>query len=373
MTASQPTWTDEIGLLFSAPYWIPAKVRSDVADEWYGCMKSDFINLSDYDSVREWTVTIYNHLASQNMPLTTDTSQYWPAEALETFRLCVNAGWPETADSPTDWADRIPAPETRENTLRIRKDISTLSDAELNEFRARLDDRLRVSDASHDSPWQMWAYIHTNWCLHYQEAFFFWHRAYLMYFEELIGMAIPYWDWMAANASDPRSPLSGLPQAFMDETYVHPGTGQTRPNPLRFAAAKDGRSKMCVPEPDHCHGDMCWHVNRLPVFDLKKNPHFRDRDRHFRMPGLFQQQVVDALKFETFSTPQGDGVPWANIPAFDPPKKIASIRTATLISTASTNSPMTIIMAGSAMTWRTILTPHSTRSFCHTMQISTEC
>ena len=47
MTASQPTWTDEIGLLFSAPYWIPAKARSDIADEWHGWMKLDLINLSD--------------------------------------------------------------------------------------------------------------------------------------------------------------------------------------------------------------------------------------------------------------------------------------------------------------------------------------
>ena len=79
MTASQPTSIDEIGLLFSALYWVPTKARSDVADEWRGCMKLDLINLSDYESVREWSVTIYNHLASQNMPLTTDTSQYWPA------------------------------------------------------------------------------------------------------------------------------------------------------------------------------------------------------------------------------------------------------------------------------------------------------
>ena len=42
------------------------------------------------------------------------------------------------------------------------------------------------------------------------------------------------------------------------------------------------------------------------------------------MVEIFQQQVVDALKFERFSAPQGEwgalGTPWANIPTFDPPQ-----------------------------------------------------
>lgn len=324
MTKEIPVWDTDISPLFAMPYWVNETQRATVGYTWTRCMSSYLIDFTSYDSVREWSVTIYNHLASRNMPLTTDASQFWPPEALECFRQWVNAGWPQTKGAPMDQQTRIPAPAAPTTGLRVRKDITTLTEAELNRFRAALQDTMQVFNDQPDSPWQQWAYIHTNWCLHYQEAFGFWHRAFLMYLEDLIGMAIPYWDWMAAAQADPDSPVAGLPQAYRDLTYIHPDTGKEEKNPLRFAAAKDGCSKLCVLDPSLKGQDICRHVNRLPVFDVDSQPEFPGRDAWFKLPRLFQQQVVDALKFETFSTPQGawgqPGVPWSNIPVFTPPQ-----------------------------------------------------
>ncbi|WP_017475318.1 tyrosinase family protein [Pseudomonas sp. PAMC 26793] len=320
MIVAKPTWATDIHGLFSAPYWIPPAQRAAVAASWVGCMNAYFVFLEDPASVKTWSETIYQHLASRSMPLTLDQQQFWPIDALETFRLWVNQGWRLTPSSPFDIAERIPPPDLPHPVKRVRQDIRALTQEQLNQYRSRLDDVMQVADPDSGSPWQRYAYIHTNWCLHYQEAFALWHRAYLLYLEALIDCPIPYWDWMAADASVDGSPQAGLPQAFLDETYVHPHTGEVRPNPLRYAAAKDGSSKVCAR--GDVNGVDCRFVQRNPLFYTQGEPFRRERTELYAMSRIFQQQVVDALKFTSFSQPQGvPGYPWANIPVFDPPQK----------------------------------------------------
>lgn len=320
MIVAKPTWATDIHGLFSTPYWIPPAQRAAVAASWVGCMNAYFVFLEDPASVKTWSETIYQHLASRSMPLTLDQQQFWPIDALETFRLWVNQGWRLTPSSPFDVAERIPPPDLPHPVKRVRQDIRALTQEQLNLYRSRLDDVMQVADPDSGSPWQRYAYIHTNWCLHYQEAFALWHRAYLLYLEALIDCAIPYWDWMAEDASVDGSPQAGLPQAFLDETYVHPHTGEVRPNPLRYAAAKDGRSKVCAR--GDVNGVDCRFVQRNPLFYTQGEPFRRERTELYAMSRIFQQQVVDALKFTSFSQPQGvPGYPWANIPVFDPPQK----------------------------------------------------
>ena len=203
--------------------------------------------------------------------------------------------------------------------LRIRKDIRSLTERELNEYRARVEEVMRAHDPSPDSPWQKVAYIHTNWCLHYQEAFLFWHRAYLVYFEAVLGMPVPYWNWMAEDADVDGSANAGIPRAFLESTYVHPVTGETRPNPLRFAAAKDGRSKACAA--GAAPGVDCRWVQRDPLFSTSGDDHRAEREKLFRLVRIFQNQVANALRWPVFSQPEGwPGYPWANILTFDPPQ-----------------------------------------------------
>lgn len=322
MIVAKPTWTADIQGLFTAPYWIPAADRANVAGSWMRCMNAYDVFLQDPDSVKTWSETIYQHLASRNMPLTLDDRQFWPIDALETFRLWVNQGWRLNSFSPFDIAERIPPPDLPHPVKRVRQDIRALSQEQLDLYRARLDDVMQIGNPDSGSPWQRYAYIHTNWCLHYQEAFALWHRAYLLYLEALIDYPIPYWDWMAEDASVDGSPQAGLPQAFLDETYVHPHSGEVRRNPLRYAAAKDGRSKVCAS--GNVEGVDCGFVQRNPLFYTQGDQQRFKRTQLYGMSRIFQQQVVDALKFKTFSQPQGvPGYPWANITVFDPPQKDA--------------------------------------------------
>ena len=152
----------------------------------------------------------------------------------------VDLSWLKDATSPTDPAERIPEPRPRPLPLPVRRDLRSLSQAELDDY------RMRVADAAADASGQVFFSIHGDWCLHYQEAFLLWHRAFLTAFEQRIGCPVPYWNWYAKDASVDGVSSAGLPQAFRDETYVHPRTGETRPNPLRFAAAKRGISKACA-------------------------------------------------------------------------------------------------------------------------------
>jgi len=328
ITESQPAWEHSSPLLsirqlFAEPYWIPADQRHIVSTSWIGCMSEYKIYLDQWASVKEWDVTIYEHLQSRNMPLTTDQTQFWPEAATELLRLWINQGWRKTDHDPFDRAERIPPPSEAPRPIRIRKDIRALTNEELNQYRAKLDDVMRVADPSPDSQWQKLSYVHTNWCLHYQEAFLFWHRAYLAYFEQLLGMAVPYWNWMAVDADVDGSPNAGIPQAFLDATYIHPATGTERPNPLRFAAAKDGRSKACsaaATQGNLSDADCRW-VQRNPLFYTTGDDHRAEREKLLRMVRIFQNQVVQALQWPVFSQPEGSpGYPWANILAFDPPQ-----------------------------------------------------
>ncbi len=320
MIIAKPIWETDIKPLFAQPYWLPADEREAIGAGWIAFMIGYGLNLSDPASLRESSVTVFDHLASRNMPRTPDERQFWPLEALETFRLWVNQGWRIHPDDPFDIKERIPVPELPGRVKRVRCDIRSLTPVQIDLFRSKFDDILQVGDPSPASPWQQFAYVHTNWCLHYQEAFPLWHRASLLYLEELIDHPIPYWDWMARDASVDGSPQAGLPQAFLEHTYIHPVTGERRPNPLRYAAAKDGRSKACASGSTDA-GIDCRYVQRNPLFDTTGDTCRKERQAWYAMARLFQQQVIDALAFDTFSAPQGaPGLPWANLPAFTPPQ-----------------------------------------------------
>ena len=326
--AAQPAWQHTnpslaIRLLFTDPYWISESCRPDIVNSWIGCMSGYQIYLDQWESVKAWSVTIYDHLHSRNMPLTTDHAQFWPDAATELLRVWINQGCRQTESDPFDFAERIPPPHELPRPLRMRKDIRALTLAELNQYRAKLDDVMQVANPAPESPWQQLSYVHGNWCLHYQEAFLFWHRAYLLYFEQLLGMPVPYWNWMAEDANVDGSPNAGIPQAFLDATYIHPETGAQRPNPLRYAAAKDGRSKACRSSSAAntlSEADCRW-VQRNPLFYTSGDQQRLEREKLIRMVRIFQNQVVQALQWPVFSQPQGTpGYPWANITEFDPPQ-----------------------------------------------------
>jgi Common central domain of tyrosinase len=312
-----PTWDDDVRDLFAAPYWLAPDRREGVAHGWLECMTPYGLVLSDYGSVREYAVTIYEHLVTRAMPLTTDATERWPDAALDLLKTWIEEGCRQSAADPVTQGPALPE-RSPTPLLRVRRNVLDLSEQELAEYRARLEDIGATSMAA-DALWQQVAEIHADWCLHYQEAFLLWHRAHLLWFEGLVGLPIPYWNFMSPNATVDGSPEAGLPQPFKDVTYIHPRTGEERPNPLRFAIARGGRSKACAAAPTD--GVDCRFVQRDPVLYTSGDDDRGARTAKLAMFGTFQQQVALALGWTVFSAPEGaPGMPWANIPAFVPPQ-----------------------------------------------------
>jgi tyrosinase len=171
-----------------------------------------------------------------------DERQFFPDDVLETFRTWVNQGCRRSATDPIVQHNRIPPPRQRPVRLAIRKNILELTDAELLSYRLAVEHLGATTyPTSPEVPWQRIAYLHTDWCLHYQEAFLLWHRACLLYSNRSPACP-PYWNWMSPRIADDGDPAAGLPRAFTDATFID-DLGRERPNPLRFAIAKDGVSK----------------------------------------------------------------------------------------------------------------------------------
>ena len=226
------TWEDTIRVYFTDPTWLPESERASIAAGWNAQMTKLFqLELTDYDIVRSWAVTIYYHLHSRSMPLTDDERQFFPDDVLETFRSWVNEGCRRSAADPIVHHQRIPPPRLRPVPLAVRKNILELSEAELLSYRLAVEGLGATTyPTSPDVPWQRIAYLHTDWCLHYQEAFLLWHRACLLYFESQLGLPVPYWNWMSPRIADDGDPAAGLPRAspMRRSSTISVESGQTR-------------------------------------------------------------------------------------------------------------------------------------------------
>ncbi|HEV7883173.1 MAG TPA: tyrosinase family protein [Solirubrobacteraceae bacterium] len=314
--ACDPTWDDTIAALFAEPFWLPEDRRASVGDEWRSCMKP---LLSSYENVRGSAVTIYEHLASREMPLVTDPAQFWPAEALALLRRWIEQGCRRSAEDPIVHDGPILPVSPPSPPLRVRRNILDLGQDELGAYRERLE-QLGATSLDKDAQWQQIGSLHSDWCLHYQEAFLSWHRANLLWFEDLVGMPIPYWNFMSPQAATDGAPQAGLVAPFRELTYIVPSTGRERPNPLRFAVAFGGRSKACqgadTPPDVDCH-----YVQRFPWLYTSGDDDRHKREQWLAMLATFQQQIDYALGWSVFSTPEGaPGMPWADIPTFHPPQ-----------------------------------------------------
>ncbi|GKU20067.1 unnamed protein product [Fusarium langsethiae] len=229
--AKVPNWEDDILPLIQKPYWITTNSEV-VGREWVNEMlywgKWD---LSSYEDVRKRAPGIYNHLRSKSMPVTRNPNHYWPEEALELFRHWANNGYMRNkldTQSTQIVEPVIPEPLEPPTSYRVRKDIMSMTREELVEYQSKLDDILHVQDIDFEgkhTKWQELGVLHridAYWCLHYQEATFLWHRAYLRYVEELIDFPIPYWNGYAKEASVSSSKFAGIPPMFLEQDYQHP-------------------------------------------------------------------------------------------------------------------------------------------------------
>lgn len=312
----EPTWQGAVAELFSEPYWIPAAERRQVASGWRQAMTDYGLDIGDYESVRKMAPTVYEHLASHAMPLTSNPAHLWPFDAVEMLRVWVEQGARREDSEPLRPGPPLPRPRRRHP--RMRRDILNLDSSELDAYRERIED-MGATVWPPSPRWERLAGLHGDWCLHYQEAFLLWHRAHLLWFEQQVGMPIPYWDFASPRATVDGDPAAGLVRPFRDLDYVVPSTGETRPNPLRFAVAAGGCSKACGGE--KAPQEDCRYVQRFAWLYTSGEQSREKRQQWLAMLATFQQQIAFAMQCTAFSAPEGDpGYPWANLPSFTPPQ-----------------------------------------------------
>ncbi|MFE6176870.1 tyrosinase family protein [Streptomyces sp. NPDC056464] len=99
---------------------------------------------------------------------------------------------------------------------KVRKDINSLTDAELNDYIHALNILRQRSEVNEDDPagYAFQASLHNGSagpCEHGSDLFLPWHRAHLHYFEKLLQAAdpprtqnvtIPYWDWISVQTPE---------------------------------------------------------------------------------------------------------------------------------------------------------------------------
>lgn len=138
-------------------------------------------------------------------------------------------------------------------TIRYRKSVASLGDAELGVLRAAFTSMEAITD---DRGYGYWAGIHglplPISCTHGSPLFLPWHRAYLYYFEQYLMdqmpagqlVSLPWWDWtspqslppayegatLSGGSANPLSgaPITGIPDAQFNETNVPKATQTSR-------------------------------------------------------------------------------------------------------------------------------------------------
>ena len=125
----------------------------------------------------------------------------------------------------------------------------------------------------------------------------------LIYVESLIDFPIPYWNVFDTNLADPNSQYAGIPQIFIDQTFVDLD-GQTKPNPLRFALSFNGVNKS-TPSGKY--------IIRNPNLSDGPPPAGQDRtnwnaeiNRFSNTPGGYHAEIINVMSKSTFSSSQDD-------------------------------------------------------------------
>ena len=86
--------------------------------------------------------TIYGHPRLRSMPIVRSEDEFWPEYALELLRAWANGGFRISSSKSVKPQEVIPKPMDPPAVIRVRKDILSLTDTELQTYRAKLEDVL---------------------------------------------------------------------------------------------------------------------------------------------------------------------------------------------------------------------------------------
>ena len=87
-------------------------------------------------------MTIYGHLRSRLMPIVRSEDEFWSEDALELLRAWAYGGFRTSSWDPVKPQEVIPKPVDPPALIRLRKDILSPTDVELQTYRAKLEDVL---------------------------------------------------------------------------------------------------------------------------------------------------------------------------------------------------------------------------------------
>lgn len=188
---ADPTWYSDIRHLFT---------QTDIDH-----MRSQGLDLSIYDVVKDNSSIIYGQVASGSMP----PGSPWPSDWVATFLNWMTNDCPKGTNAPSTLFRPLLKLAAAPAASRIRKDITTLSDTELTKLKTAFEGILG-KDITDPNSFFLQAGIHWYpgtgsprrfYCQHHAPGYNPWHRAYLLGFENALrsvagceDVTLPYWD-----------------------------------------------------------------------------------------------------------------------------------------------------------------------------------
>jgi hypothetical protein len=185
-----------VNQVVAAPTYM-ADIRFFFRPEDVDHMATKGIELGTYDGVRSNALAIHAQTAPPNAQMPPDAAGKWSAERSQTFRNWIINGFPLGTVTPVE-----PPPDGQVPT-RLRKDVTTLSDAEFDLLTAAFTGLMARPPEAADSYFVLAGKhgLPKRWCLHHEDRFIPWHRQYLRVFEDALRsvpgceeVTLPYWD-----------------------------------------------------------------------------------------------------------------------------------------------------------------------------------
>jgi tyrosinase len=181
-----PTWYDDISELFT-----PGDI---------GCMKGRGFDLSDYETVKNGSGSIYGQVSGGMMP---KGGPAWSVEKVTTFSNWMNTGFTKGPRAGENLNLKALG-ATVSVAARIRKEVSTLSAEEVTTLQKAFSGIMAkgVTDLSSFYKIAGWhGFPHPN-CMHHTPGYNPWHRIFLWNFENALrtvegceNVTLPYWDF----------------------------------------------------------------------------------------------------------------------------------------------------------------------------------
>jgi tyrosinase len=212
-----------------------AHIRFFFRPEDVAHMGAKGIKLGTYEDVKANAPTVYAHTAPPSADMPPDPAGKWSAARSETFRNWIINGCPLGSATPQAGVSAL----IEASGGRIRKNVASLSAQEVQTLQKSFS-ALMERDPSDSNSYFALAGIHglpmPISCLHHENRYNPWHRAYLKIFEDAMrsvpgcqDVTIPYWDIQA--------PLPTLLQEPPFGSYTlprDPGASPSFPNTRYF-------------------------------------------------------------------------------------------------------------------------------------------